>query len=416
MATQKTPFDIARQQLDEVAELINLDPGIHKKLRHCKRSLIVSFPVKMDDGSIEVFTGYRVHHNDTRGPGKGGIRYHPDVTLDEVRALAMWMTWKTAVVNIPYGGAKGGVACNPKKMNINEIERLTRRYTSEIIIMIGPDKDIPAPDVYTNPQVMAWIMDTYSMNVGFAVPEVVTGKPVAIGGSYGREDATGRGCMFVCLDAIKHLKLDIDDCTVAIQGFGNAGSVVAKLLFENGLKIVAVSDSQGGIYNSNGLNPCEVSKHKRETGSVKGFKNTDSVTNEELLKIPATILVPAALENQITEKNADKIKAKIIIEAANGPTTPEADKILYSNGVFVVPDILANAGGVVVSYFEWVQGLSAFFWSEREVNLKLRDIIERSFKEVLSISLDKKVNMRLAAYVLAVNKVAEATRLRGIYP
>lgn len=416
MATQKTAFDIARQQLDEVAELINLDPGIHKKLRHCKRSLIVSFPVKMDDSSIEVFTGYRVHHNDTRGPGKGGIRYHPDVTLDEVRALAMWMTWKTAVVNIPYGGAKGGVACNPKKMNISEIERLTRRYTSEIIIMIGPDKDIPAPDVYTNPQVMAWIMDTYSMNVGFAVPEVVTGKPVSIGGSYGREEATGRGCMFTCLDAIKHLKLDIDDCTVAIQGFGNAGSVVAKLLFENGLKIVAVSDSQGGIYNSNGLNPFEVIKHKKDTGTVKGFKGTDSITNEELLELPVTILVPAALENQITEKNADKIKAKIIIEAANGPTTPEADKILYSNGVFVVPDILANAGGVVVSYFEWVQGLSAFFWSEREVNLKLRDIIERSFKEVLSISQDKKVNMRLAAYVLAVNRVAEATRLRGIYP
>lgn len=416
MATQKTPFDIARQQLDEVAELISLDPGIHKKLRHCKRSLIVSFPVKMDDGSIEVFTGYRVHHNDTRGPGKGGIRYHPDVTLDEVRALAMWMTWKTAVVNVPYGGAKGGVVCNPKKMNISEIERLTRRYTSEIIIMIGPDKDIPAPDVYTNSQVMAWIMDTYSMNVGFAVPEVVTGKPVSIGGSYGREEATGRGCMFTCLDAIKHLKLDIDDCTVAIQGFGNAGSVVAKLLFENGLKIVAVSDSQGGIYNSNGLNPFEVIKHKKDTGTVKGFRNSDSITNEEILALNTTVLVPAALENQITEKNADRVKAKIIIEAANGPTTPEADKILYSNGVFVVPDILANAGGVVVSYFEWVQGLSAFFWSEREVNLKLRDIIERSFKEVLSISQDKKVNMRLAAYVLAVNRVAEATRLRGIYP
>lgn len=416
MATQKTLFDIARQQLDEVAELISLDPGIHKKLRHCKRSLIVSFPVKMDDGSIEVFTGYRVHHNDTRGPGKGGIRYHPDVTLDEVRALAMWMTWKTAVVNVPYGGAKGGVVCNPKKMNISEIERLTRRYTSEIIIMIGPDKDIPAPDVYTNSQVMAWIMDTYSMNVGFAVPEVVTGKPVSIGGSYGREEATGRGCMFTCLDAIKHLKLDIDDCTVAIQGFGNAGSVVAKLLFENGLKIVAVSDSQGGIYNSNGLNPFEVIKHKKDTGTVKGFRNSDSITNEEILALNTTVLVPAALENQITEKNADRVKAKIIIEAANGPTTPEADKILYSNGVFVVPDILANAGGVVVSYFEWVQGLSAFFWSEREVNLKLRDIIERSFKEVLSISQDKKVNMRLAAYVLAVNRVAEATRLRGIYP
>lgn len=416
MATQKTPFDIARQQLDEVAELISLDPGIHKKLRHCKRSLIVSFPVKMDDGSIEVFTGYRVHHNDTRGPGKGGIRYHPDVTLDEVRALAMWMTWKTAVVNVPYGGAKGGVVCNPKKMNISEIERLTRRYTSEIIIMIGPDKDIPAPDVYTNSQVMAWIMDTYSMNVGFAVPEVVTGKPVAIGGSYGREEATGRGCMFTCLDAIKHLKLDPDDCTVAIQGFGNAGSVVAKLLFENGLKIVAVSDSQGGIYNSNGLNPFEVIKHKKDTGTVKGFRNSDSITNEEILTLNTTVLVPAALENQITEKNADRVKAKIIIEAANGPTTPEADKILYNNGVFVVPDILANAGGVVVSYFEWVQGLSAFFWSEREVNLKLRDIIERSFKEVLSISQDKKVNMRLAAYVLAVNRVAEATRLRGIYP
>lgn len=416
MNNKKNPFDMARQQLDEVAEIMNLDPGIHKKLRHCKRELTVSIPVKMDDGSLEVFTGYRVHHNDTRGPAKGGIRYHPDVTIDEVRALAMWMTWKTSVVNIPYGGAKGGIICNPKEMSSDELEKLTRRYTSEIFIMIGKEKDIPAPDVYTNPQIMAWIMDTYSMNVGYSVPEVVTGKPINIGGSLGREEATGRGCMSVCLHAMKHLKLDPGTATVAIQGYGNAGSVLAKLLHENGFKIVAVSDSKGGIFNSKGLNPFEVSSHKKEAGSVKRFKGADSITNEELLRLPVTVLAPSALENQITDKNADKVKAKIIIEAANGPTTPEADKILYKKGVFLVPDILANAGGVVVSYFEWVQGLTRLAWTEREVNLKLRDIMERSFRDVLKISLERKINMRLAAYVLGVGRVSEATKVRGIYP
>lgn len=409
-------WEIALQQLDEVAKEISLDPGIHQILKHPKRSLTVSIPIRMDDGNIKVFTGFRIQHNINRGPAKGGIRYHPNVTLDEVKALAMWMTWKCAVVGIPYGGAKGGIICDPKKLSLGEIERLTRRYISEIISIIGPEMDIPAPDVNTNPQIMGWIMDTYSMNKGYSVPGVVTGKPLSIGGSLGRNTATARGVMFTLMDIVKKLKLDLSSQRIAIQGYGNAGWNLAHLLSNQGCRIIAVSDSKGGIYNNEGLNPVKVFEHKRETGSVIDFSSSDNLTNEELLTIDCDILVPAALENQINEENADKIKAKIIAEAANGPTTPEADKILNEKGVFIVPDILANAGGVTVSYFEWVQGLQSYFWTEREVNLKLRDIMGKAFENVWRTSQERKVSMRMAAYILAVSRVAEATKIRGLYP
>jgi len=410
------PWQHALQQLDEIAKRIDLEPWIHKKLRHPKRELIVSIPVRMDDGSVEVFTGYRVQHNITLGPAKGGIRYHPDVTLDEMRALAMWMTWKCAVVGFPYGGAKGGVACEPTKLSPQELERLTRRYTSEILGMIGPEKDIPAPDINTNSQVMAWIMDTYSVDRGYSVPGVVTGKPVVLGGSLGREEATGRGVFFTLLNTLKHLDQSIEEKKVVIQGFGKVGSVVAKLLHEEGAKIIAISEVDGGIYNPKGLDPERIAAHKREAGSVVGFKDAEFITNEELFKLECDILIPAATEEQITKENAPQIKANIIVEAANGPTSPPADKILKSRKIFVVPDILANAGGVTVSYFEWVQGMQGYFWSEREVNLKLRDIMTRAFHRVLDVSLREKVDMRTAALMVAVKRVAEATRLRGLYP
>jgi len=403
-------------QFDEVAKAINLDPGIYEILRKPKRSLIVSIPIKMDDGSIKVFTGYRVQHNLTRGPAKGGIRYHPDVTLDEVKALAMLMTFKCAVVGIPFGGAKGGIVCDPKKMSEGELERLTRRYTSEIVSIIGPEKDIPAPDVNTNPKVMAWIMDTYSMDVGYSVPGVVTGKPVSIGGSLGRSAATARGVMYTIFNAAKALGFDPLSQRFVIQGFGNVGGNLARLLFQEGCRIIAVSDIEGGIYNPKGLDPIKVSKTLKEFGSVIHFKDADKITNDELLTLDCDILVPAALEDQITEDNADKVKARLIAEAANGPTTPIADKILEDKGIFVIPDILANAGGVTVSYFEWVQGLQFYFWSEREVNLKLRDIMEKAFENVYRISREKKVSMRKAALMLAIERVAEATRIRGLYP
>ena len=403
-------------QFDEVAKAINLDPGIYEILRKPKRSLIVSIPIKMDDGSIKVFTGYRVQHNLTRGPAKGGIRYHPDVTLDEVKALAMLMTFKCAVVGIPFGGAKGGIVCDPKKMSEGELERLTRRYTSEIVSIIGPEKDIPAPDVNTNPKVMAWIMDTYSMDVGYSVPGVVTGKPVSIGGSLGRSAATARGVMYTIFNAAKALGFDPLSQRFVIQGFGNVGGNLARLLFQEGCRIIAVSDIEGGIYNPKGLDPIKVSKTLKEFGSVIHFKDADKITNDELLTLNCDILVPAALEDQITEDNADKVKARLIAEAANGPTTPIADKILEDKGIFVIPDILANAGGVTVSYFEWVQGLQFYFWSEREVNLKLRDIMEKAFENVYRISREKKVSMRKAALMLAIERVAEATRIRGLYP
>jgi glutamate dehydrogenase (NAD(P)+) len=411
-------WDTAVAQLDAVADKMKLDAGVHQILRHCKRQLTVSFPVKMDDGSIQVFTGYRVQHNMARGPAKGGLRFHPDVTLDEVKALAFWMTMKCAVVGIPYGGAKGGVICNPKELSRGELERLTRRFAFEINILIGPEKDIPAPDVYTNPQVMGWIMDTFSMSKGYSVPGVVTGKPLSIGGSEGRGEATGRGCVFVIQEACKVLKMDIAKCEVVIQGFGNAGTVSAVLIHELGAKIKAVSDSRGAIVAEKGhyLDPHKLISYKEETGSVVGFPNTKTITNEELLQLPCDVLIPAALENQLTAEVAKGVKAKIVAEAANGPTTREADEIMHKKGIMVIPDILANAGGVTVSYFEWVQDLQSFFWNEEQINDKLRAIMIRAFNATHSISTEWKCDMRSAAYILALQRVAEAIKIRGIFP
>lgn len=416
MTNERSPYEIAVAQFDKAAAYLPLKAGIREMLRYPKRELIVNFPVKMDDGSVKVFTGYRVHHSAVRGPTKGGIRYHPDVTLDEVRALAMWMTWKCAVVGIPYGGAKGGVVCDPKKMSQSELENLTRRYATEIAVLMSPEGDIPAPDVNTNAQTMAWIMDTYSMHRGYSTPAVVTGKPVEIGGSLGRTEATGRGVMFTAREALKYKNIPIEGATVVVQGYGNVGSISAYLMQDKGAKIIAVSDSQGGIYNPKGLDARDVIRFKKETGTVVGYPGTDRLTNEELLELECDVLIPSALEKVITAKNAPKIKAKIIAEGANGPTTPEADEILYDRGIFVVPDVLANAGGVTVSYFEWVQGLQFFFWQEREINVQLREIMVRSFNDVVRISEEKKVDMRVAAYILAIDRVAKATMIRGIYP
>ncbi|MCD6309850.1 MAG: Glu/Leu/Phe/Val dehydrogenase [Candidatus Eremiobacteraeota bacterium] len=409
-------WEMAQQQLDQVVRIMGLDPNLHNVLRKPARELTVNFPVIMDDGRLEVFTGYRVQHSLHRGPAKGGIRYHPDVTLDEVRALAMWMTWKTAVVNIPYGGAKGGVIVDPKSLSMRELERLTRRYATEINIIIGPEKDIPAPDVYTNPQVMAWIMDTISMDRGYPVTGVVTGKPLELGGSHGRNEATAQGCVYVIEEAVKKVGIDLERSKSVIQGYGNAGYTAARLLHNVGSKVIAVSDSKGGIINLNGLEPDKVFAHKRETGSVVGYPEADSISNQDLLELECDILVPAALERVITSSNADNIKARIIAEAANGPITPEADAILTDKNIMILPDILANAGGVTVSYFEWVQDLANFFWTLEEVNDKLRCIMRDSFHCVYEISKKYNVNMRLGAYILAVDRVAEAIRLRGIYP
>jgi glutamate dehydrogenase (NAD(P)+) len=409
------PWEMAQQQFDIAAQALGLDPNMARVLRECKRQLIVTFPVLMDDQTIQMFTGYRVHHNIDRGPAKGGIRYHPGVNIDEVKALAMWMTWKCAVVGIPYGGAKGGVTVDPKKLSRNELENLTRRFTSEISMMIGPDRDIPAPDVNTNAQIMAWMMDTISMHAGHSVPAVVTGKPLGIGGSEGRPEATGRGCMFTTLAALKHLGIRPEDATVAVQGVGNVGFTTAKLLQQAGCKVIAVSDTNGACYNEGGIELDEVVREKEINGRLRQ-KICQFISNEELLELPVTVLVPAALENQITNRNADRIKAKIICEGANGPTTPEADQILWDKGVFVIPDILANAGGVTVSYFEWVQDLQEFFWDEHDINERLERIMLRAFDNVLRVHLDKKIPMRTAAYVLAVDKVAQATTIRGIYP
>ncbi len=414
---EKSPYEIAVEQFDKaIAYLPHIKAGIRDMLRLPKRELIVNFPVYMDDGSVKMFTGYRVHHSTVRGPTKGGIRYHPDVTLEEVRALAMWMTWKTAVVNIPYGGAKGGVICNPKEMSLQELENLTRRYASEISVLMSPEGDIPAPDVNTNPQVMAWIMDTYSMHRGYSIPAVVTGKPVQIGGSAGRLEATARGLQFTTRRAARHLGIDLEGATVAVQGYGNAGSIAARLLHEDGAKIIAVSDSRGGILNPDGLDPVRVLNHKAESGSVVEYPGADAVSNEELLELECDILIPAALERQITADNAPRVQTKIIAEAANGPTEPEADEILFDRGTFVIPDILCNAGGVTVSYFEWVQGLQAFFWTEEEVNAKLERIMDGAFDGVLAVSQEKEVEMRTAAYIVAIDRVNEATMIRGIYP
>jgi len=407
---------IARQQLDTVAEQIHLDPGALERLRSPKRVLTVSILTELDDGTARTFTGYRVHHSLDRGPAKGGIRYHPDVTLDEVTALAMLMTWKCALVDIPYGGAKGGVICDPTQMSPKEVERLTRRLTSELMIILGPDKDIPAPDVNTDAQTMAWIMDTYSMNVGHSVPSVVTGKPLSVGGSRGREEATSRGCVCAVTDALQHLEMPIAGARVVVQGFGNVGGNAARLIEDEGATVVAVSDVHGGIHNPKGLDIGKVVAHSRENGRVSGFPGADGLTNEELLEIECDILIPAALGNQITETNADRIRTKIVAEGANGPTTPGADCILRDRGVFVIPDILANAGGVTVSYFEWVQGLMEFFWTEEEVNDRLQRIMHQAFHDTLGVSLRDGIDMRLAAYTLAVARVAEAARVRGLYP
>ena len=411
------PFETAQRQVDIVADLLHLNGGVREVLKMPKRELTVNFPVRMDDGSFRVYTGYRVQYNMARGPTKGGIRYHPQVTLDEVRALAAWMTWKCAVVNIPYGGAKGGVICDPKHMSIGELERLTRRYASEIAPIIGPEVDIPAPDVYTDSQTMAWIMDTFSMQKGYSVPGVVTGKPISIGGSEGRGEATGRGCSYVVREAAKELGLKLKGASVAIQGFGNAGSVASKILAdEQGTKIVAVSDTKGGITNPDGLNPHAVDEHKRKTGSVIGFPGSKPIANEEILTMKCDVLIPAALENQLSAKNADKVQAKIVAEAANGPTLPEADTILFQKGVTVLPDILANAGGVTVSYFEWAQDLQGFFWTLDEVNQRLERVMVGSYADMRKQAKAHSVHNRTGAYLLAIQRVVDAIRIRGIYP
>lgn len=410
------PFHIAQRQFDAAASRLGLSEGMREVLRTPKRQLIVAVPTELDDGTYKVFEGYRVIHNIARGPSKGGIRYHPAVTLDEVKALASWMTWKCATVSIPFGGAKGGVICNPKEMSDRELERMTRRYTSEISILLGEDKDIPAPDVYTDAQTMAWIMDTYSMTAGSTVLGVVTGKPVDLGGSLGRNDATSRGCSVVVRELYAAKGWQIDGQTVAIQGFGNAGSYAVVLFSELGFKIIAVSDSRGGVLNRSGLDPVALINHKSDSGTVADFPDGDAITNEELLELECDVLVPAALENQITSANADRIRARVIAEAANGPTTPGADDILFQGGVIVLPDILANAGGVVVSYFEWVQDLQVYFWNEATILKELDRIMSKAFADVHDVAEKQKIDYRSAAYVLAVERVAQATRSRGIYP
>ena len=409
-------FAIAQQQLDAVAEHLGLDDGMRRILRTPNRELTVTFPVVMDDGRTEVFTGHRVQHNVARGPAKGGIRYSPYVTLNEMRALSMWMTWKCAVVNLPFGGAKGGVCCNTKEMSPREIERLTRRFTTEIAFLIGPASDIPAPDMYTDARVMAWMMDTYSMHKGYSVPGVVTGKPISVGGSLGRSEATGRGCVYAITNVAKHVGIDLDGATVAVQGFGNAGSVVARLLAQLGCRVIAVSDSKGGIYCEHGLDADALQACRRETGSVSNFSSGDRLSNEALLTLPCDILVPAALENQLTERIAPKVQSKLIAEAANGPTTPEADAIFQDRGVTVIPDILANAGGVTVSYFEWVQNLQEFHWKEEQVNQQLKDVMDASCGQVMALAEREHTSLRTAAYILAVDRVVNAIQDRGIYP
>jgi len=410
------PLKAVLHQLSIAVEHLGLDAGIHEVLKQPKRALIVSLPVKMDDGTVKVFLGCRVQHNDARGPFKGGVRYHPDVTLDEITALAMLMTWKCAVVDIPYGGAKGGVCCNPKKMSIGELERLTRRYATMILDLIGPYRDVPAPDVYTDEQTMAWIMDTYSLFKGYSVPESVTGKPLILGGFKQREEATSMGVVFCIREAIKHLKIKAKDSPVVVQGFGSVGWNAARILHEQGYRVVAVSDSKGGIYNPKGINPVKVFEHKEETGSVVGYKDSKQVANEELLELPCEILVPAAIENQITEKNAYKVKAKIVAEAANEPTTPEADRVLGEKGIFLIPDIVANSGGVTSSYFEWLQNLTRERWSEGEANKKLEHMMVKAFDEVFQMSRKRGVDMRTAALMLGVGRVADAIKTLGLWP
>jgi len=409
-------FENVKKLINDVCDRLSISETCRLRLGECERELTVHFPVKMDDGGVKVFTGYRVIHNDTRGPSKGGIRYHPDVTLDEVRALAALMTLKTAVVNIPYGGAKGAVVCDPKAMSLGELERLTRRYTAEITILIGPESDIPAPDVGTNPQIMAWIMDTYSMGRGHPVLAVTTGKPIEIGGSKGRFEATGRGCMICALLAAKHLGINLEGATAVVQGCGNVGATAARLLAGDVCRVIAISDSKCGIYNARGLDLEGLLAHKRKTGLVAGFKDAETITNAELLGLQCDILIPAAIEDQIVEANAASVKTKVVIEGANRPITPEADRILGDNGIFVVPDILANTGGVIISYLEWVQGMQFFFWDEDEVNNYLQRIMTNAFEDILGISHHEQVDMRTAAYMVALRRVATAMATRGIFP
>ena len=402
-------------RFDRAAELLDLEPGLYKVLRHPEKQITVSVPVMMDNGEVEVFTGHRVLYNTSRGPAKGGIRFDLQVTLEEVKALAAWMTWKCAVVNLPFGGAKGGVVCDPLQMSAGELERLTRRYTTGIIATLGPDSDVPAPDVNTNERVMAWVMDTYSMRVGHTVTAVVTGKPIEMGGSLGRREATGRGCMIVTKEALKHLRMPMAGATVAVQGFGNVGSVAADLMVKEGCKVVAISDRTGGYHNTNGLDIDAAIAHVRRVRSLEGFTGGEQISNDDLLTLDVDVLLPAALENVITSKNAAKVRARIICEGANGPTTAGADSILDEKGVFVIPDILANAGGVTVSYFEWVQDRGGYFWTEEVVIERLTDIMCRSFDAVLQLSKQHKVNMRTAAYMVSISRVATVHRLRGIY-
>ncbi|MBM4400354.1 MAG: Glu/Leu/Phe/Val dehydrogenase [Crenarchaeota archaeon] len=414
--THHTALTVALEQLKMAAEKLELEPGIHEILKKPKRTLTVSVTIKMDDCSIGVFNGCRVQHWDVRGPFKGGLRYHPNVTIDDVTALAMWMTWKCAIVDLPYGGAKGGISCNPKKMSQGELERLTRRYVSLIFDYLGPHRDVPAPDVYTNEQTMAWIMDTYSQLKGYSVPESVTGKPIEIGGSEGRVCAASLGVAFCAREAAKNLKLNLKNAAVAVQGYGNVGYNAASIMHSMGCKVIAVSDSSGGIYCPDGINPEEVRAHKSKTGSVINYKNCTNITNEELLQTKCAILIPAALQNQIRKDNADKISAKIVAEGANGPTTPEADKTLYEKGTCLIPDILANSGGVTVSYFEWVQNLTREHWTLKEVNQKLENKITKAFYDVQKLSRKEESDMRTAALMLGVGRVAQAIRTLGLWP
>jgi glutamate dehydrogenase (NAD(P)+) len=413
---RENPFLLAQQQLHKVADTFGIDDRLVEVLKKCKKTVEVSIPTAMDDGSVRAFTGYRVTHNVSRGPSKGGIRYHPDVTQDEVKALAMWMTWKCSLMGLPFGGAKGGVICDPKSMSPRELERMTRRFTSEIINEIGPEKDIPAPDVGTNAQTMAWIFDTYSMNKGHSVLGVVTGKPLTIGGSLGREEATARGATFCLESALRKKGRSMQGLRVAVQGFGTVGSYFAKFIAEQGATVVAVSDSTGGIYNPNGVDVAAAFAHKRGGGSISQLKGGEHITNEELIALDCDVFAPCALEQVVTDANADQVKAKVILECANGPLTPAADEILQANGVMILPDVLANAGGVVVSYFEWVQGLQEYFWKEDEVNARLNSIITRAFDETWATYEERRTSMRMAAYGLAVQRVAEATVTRGLYP
>ena len=413
---RENPYEIAKQQLRQVAETFGIHPTLVDVLSQCKKAVAVSVPTRMDDGSVQVFEGFRVTHNVARGPSKGGIRYHPQVTLDEVKALAMWMTWKCALMGIPFGGAKGGVVCDPKRLSSDELERMTRRYTSEIINEIGPERDIPAPDVGTDARVMAWIFDTYSMNKGHSVLGVVTGKPIQLGGSLGREEATARGALFCVREALRKKDIAIGEARVAVQGFGNVGSYLARFLAEDGATVIAISDSSGGLYDPDGIDISTAAAHKGETGTLNGMRGPDAISNEDLVLLECDVLAPCALEQVIHADNADKVKAKIVCEGANGPTTPAADEILADAGVLMLPDILANAGGVVVSYFEWVQGLQEYFWKETEVNAKLNDIVTRAFNETWDTHVRRETTMRMAAYGLAVQRVGDATTTRGLYP